>query len=1059
MQKLAVGLGSVVCLAVVFASTCGPTLRHDLHARSDANRLAHAPKPSSANRRSTPDVASSYGRLPMAFEPNLGQVNRQAKFLAHGAGYELFLTPKESVFVLNVGSKRAETEQRDKSAPGASRLGAAVLRMKLLGANTNPLLTAQDQLPGKSNYLAGKNPKNWYSNVPNYQSVTEHSAFPGIDLVYYGTQGHLEYDFVVARGADPGVIRFAMEGADKLETSPEGDLLVAIAGAEVRFHKPVAYQQSGADKTVVAANFALEGKNRVAFKLGNYDPNRELVIDPILSYSTYLGGSNIDGANAIAVAPDNTVFIAGGTFSTDFPTAGTHPLQPNHGGPDDFSRDAFVAKLSANGSTVLYATYLGGSSQDEAHGIAVDDFGNAYVTGTTLSIDFPVIPGTFGTVCGGDGKCGATFNPQGLIVSNGFLSKLNPAGSALIYSDYIGYYENVQCLAVAVDSNQNAYITGQTGANITPTVTITPPNAPPPPFPITASAFQPAYAGGATDAFVMKISASGVSILYSSYLGGADEDDGFGIAVDGSQNVYVTGLTYSTDFILKNAVQSASGGAGDAFVAKVSTALSGAASLLFSSYLGGSGLDRGNAVVVDSSGNAYVTGATNSSGLATSAVLQAANAGLGDAFVAKYSTSLTAPALLYFTYLGGTKADAGAGIAVDSSGNAYIAGSTVSTDFPTTSDAFQRTYGGGNADAFITKLDPLGATLLYSSYLGGTNTESGNGIGIDRDTPSGAYVAGQTCSQDFPLSNPAQATAGGNCDAFVSKIGVLEGIAINPTGLVFAPQTLGTTSAAQTVTITSGVAPVTITSISLTGTNSGDFAIASNSCGPTLAANSQCTVSVTFTPSGPGNRVGQLSIVDNVSGQPPQSIVASLSGSTSTVPDFSVETSSPSATISAGQSATFTLNVTPVNGFIQPITLVCQGLPVGATCVITPNPVTPNGSTSIPVTVSIHTAVRNMLPPTLWIKNYPDIIFSLYWLACFVAFALLAMIARNRLTANRAVLAEFGIITLLLVAAAGCGGGGATGVPAGTQAGTYTITVVGTSGSLSHNTTLTIQVK
>ena len=1058
MQKLAVGLGSVVCLAVAVASTWGPPLSRDLQGHSQTARSARDPQSASVNRRSAADVAKSYGTLPMAFEPNLGQVNPQAKFLAHGAGYELFLTPKESVFVLDVHSKRAEAKQSQKSAPEAVHPGAAVLRMKLLGANTDPVLTPQDKLPGKSNYLAGKNPANWHTNVPNYRSVTEHSAFPGIDLVYYGTQGHLEYDFIVSRGADPGGIRFAMEGADKLGTSPEGDLLVAIGGEEVRFHKPVAYQQDGAVKTIVPANFALKGKNRVAFKLGNYDPNRELVIDPILSYSTYLGGSNIDGANAIAVAPDNTVFIAGGTFSTDFPTAGTHPLQPNHGGPDDFSRDAFIAKLSAEGSSVLYATYLGGSSQDEAHGIAVDNFGNAYVTGTTLSIDFPVIPGTFGTICGGDGKCGATFNPQGLIVSNGFLSKLNPAGSALIYSDYIGYYENVQCLAVAVDSNQNAYITGQTGPNITPTVTITPPNAPPPPFPITASAFQPAYAGGATDAFVMKISASGVSILYSSYLGGADEDDGFGIAVDGSQNVYLTGLTYSTDFILKNPVQSASGGAGDAFVAKVSTNLSGAASLAFSSYLGGSGLDRGNAVAVDSSGDAYVTGATNSSGLATSGVLQAANAGLGDAFVAKYSTSLAAPALLYFTYLGGTKADTGAGIAVDSSGNAYIAGSTVSTDFATTSDAFQRTYGGGNADAFITKLDPLGTTLLYSSYLGGTNTESGNGIGIDGDTPPGAYVAGQTCSQDFPLSNPAQATAGGNCDAFVSKIGVLEGIAISPTGLVFVPQTLGTTSSAQTVTITSGVAPVTITSISLTGTNSGDFAIATNTCGTSLPANSQCTISVNFTPSGSGNRVAQLSIVDNVSGQSPQSIVASLSGSTSTVPDFSVETSSPSATISAGQSATFTLNVTSVNGFSQPINLVCQGLPVGAACVITPNPVTPTGSTAVPVTVTINTAVRNMLPPTLWIKNYPHRIFSLYWLACFVALALLAMIARNRLTANGAVLAEFGIMTLLLVAA-GCGGGGATGVPAGTRAGTYTITVVGTSGSLSHSTNLTIQVK
>ena len=296
----------------------------------------------------------------------------------------------------------------------------------------------------------------------------------------------------------------------------------------------------------MAANYVIEGHDKVSFNVGNYDVQRALVIDPILSYSTYLGGSNIDGANAIAVAPDNTAFIAGGTFSTDFPTAGTHPLQPNHGGPDDFSKDAFVAKLSVDGSTVLYATYLGGAEQDEAHGIAVDNFGNAYVTGTTLSADFPTTPGTFGTICGADAKCGASFNPGGLVVSNGFLAKLNPAGSALIYSEYIGYYEDVECLAVAVDSDQNAYITGQTSANIVPTVVITPLNTPPPPFPITASAFQQTFAGGATDAFVMKISASGLSILYSSYLGGSDEDDALGIAVDGSHSA-LSDRTYLFD--------------------------------------------------------------------------------------------------------------------------------------------------------------------------------------------------------------------------------------------------------------------------------------------------------------------------------------------------------------------------------------------------------------------------------------------------------------------------------------------------------------------------------
>jgi hypothetical protein len=437
MRKIVLGVSSVVCLAVVLVLAGSSVPKRGSHVRSAGNgRIAGAatvPVPAHANIQAGSEVVTEYGKLPLAFEPNLGQANPEAKFLARGAGYELFLTPKESVFVLNTGGKKSITTKQDSGLRlAASGHGAAVLRMRLLGANKNPVLTSQNELPGKSNYLSGNKPENWHTNVSNYRSVREQEAFPGIDLVYYGTQGQLEYDFVVAPGADPGVIRFALEGASKLSTSSDGDLLVGIAGGEVRFHKPFAYQKDGSARTAVAANYVLEGKDRVAFKLGNYDAHRELVIDPILSYSTYLGGSNIDGANAIAVAPDHTAFIAGGTFSTDFPTAGTHPLQPNHGGPDDFSKDAFVAKLSADGQTVLYATYLGGRNQDFANGIAVDNVGDAYVVGTTLSPDFPVTPGSKDVECGGDGRGGASWNPGGLIVENGFTAT-GTGGSADLF--------------------------------------------------------------------------------------------------------------------------------------------------------------------------------------------------------------------------------------------------------------------------------------------------------------------------------------------------------------------------------------------------------------------------------------------------------------------------------------------------------------------------------------------------------------------------------------------------------------------------------------------------
>src|SRR5450432_530974 len=426
MRKFAIGISSVVCLVAVFASSRvskrEPEMQRPVHVSSTAAKTS-VQKPAAT-------IAAQYGRTPLAFEENRGQSSPEAKFLARGAGYEIFLTPEESVFVLRAPS--AVNASKIKSPKFASNSSASILRMKLLGANVAPVLASEDQLPGVTNYLLGKNPANWRTNIPNYRRVKEHNAYPGIDLVYYGTQGQLEYDFVVGAHQDPSVIRFSVQGADKLNTSSDGDLLVSIRGGQLKFHKPYAYQQNGQAKETVAADYVLEANNTVAFKLGNYDSQRALVIDPILSYSTYLGGSNIDGANAIAVASDNTAFIAGGTFSADFP--GAHPLQPNHGGPDDFSKDAFVAKLSSDGSTILYATFLGGAAQDEAYGIAVDSFGNAYVTGTTLSPDFPTTPGSLNTECGGDAKCGASFNPGGLVVSNAFVSKLNPAGSALIYS-------------------------------------------------------------------------------------------------------------------------------------------------------------------------------------------------------------------------------------------------------------------------------------------------------------------------------------------------------------------------------------------------------------------------------------------------------------------------------------------------------------------------------------------------------------------------------------------------------------------------------------------------
>src|ERR1700690_3724685 len=451
MRKFLLGIGMILCLIVVFAYGWKTRLAGQAGAKpatsanvalattKSAATAATAPKPgiqpvtslAPAAKRPTPGqsatVVQQYAKLPLSFEPNLGQAKGDTKFLARGDGYSLFLTSDQAVLVMK--------GHASKSAKGAT----GVLDMQLVGSNPAPNFAAQDELPGKTNYFIGKQ-ENWRSNVPTYGKVAEKNVYPGIDLLYYGTQRKLEYDFNVAPGADPRGIQISFDGAQKLKVDAAGNLILSLAGGEVKFEKPFAYQMKGDQKEPVTARFHLgDRKYRVYFAIGDYDTKRPLVIDPILAYSTYLGGSDIDGANAIAVAPDNTAFVAGGTFSTDFPVA--HALQPNAGGPNDFSQDGFVTKLSADGSTLLYSTYLGGMNQDVANGIAVDAAGEAYVIGTTESPDFPVTPGSFNTLCGGDGECGASFNANGLIVSNGFLTKINAAGSAIIFSGFVGEYE------------------------------------------------------------------------------------------------------------------------------------------------------------------------------------------------------------------------------------------------------------------------------------------------------------------------------------------------------------------------------------------------------------------------------------------------------------------------------------------------------------------------------------------------------------------------------------------------------------------------------------------
>jgi len=434
-------------------------------------------------------VQANYVRLPLSFEPNVGQVSRknETRYLSRGGGYSIYLSGSGATLAL-----------RHPRVNGKRNTIPIVLRMQLVNGNPNAPMAALDQQPGKSNYFIGNDPSKWLTNVAHYGEVAARGVYRGVDLIYHGNQGQLEYDFEIAPGASPGVIRVALEGAQSTGINAQGDLVVGVEGGEVLFRAPVAYQKTSGGRRIVPSSYALR-KGQIGFRVSKYDERQPLVIDPTLAYSTYLGGSSIDGANAIAVAPDDTAFVAGETFSSDFPTV--HPVQGFTG-----NEDAFVAKISADGSTLLYSTYLGGSAYTYATAIAVDTFGDAYVAGATDSPDFPATPLVILPLCGCDGKCGASYNLNGYTVFNGFVTELNIAGSALTYSSFIGGYQETEANAIFVDSAHNAYVTGEIGPPIIPQQ-----NGPACYFPVNHG-FQAAN-GGAADAFVLKVDATASDAL------------------------------------------------------------------------------------------------------------------------------------------------------------------------------------------------------------------------------------------------------------------------------------------------------------------------------------------------------------------------------------------------------------------------------------------------------------------------------------------------------------------------------------------------------------------
>jgi hypothetical protein len=685
----------------------------------------------------------NFGKLPLYFIANKGQVNKKAVFYAKTARYTLWLTKDGLVF----------DSTRSPHSTYSTKYLRDVSRFVFIAADKKPEIVPIKETKLRVNYFIGNDKSGWHGSIPTSRAVLYKSLYKYIDLKVYGIEKQIEYDWIVKPGGDPGDIRFQYKNVKGTRLDEQGNLLIATDFGELIHKKPVGYQRPGAgpracpsgnkQRIDVDVTFKKIAENTYGFEVGEYDNGYELIIDPVvLAYSTYIGGGETDYGFGAALDGSGYIYMTGWTTSTDFPTVGQYQKDPGDG-----SWDAFVIKLDPSGSGtdgLIYSTYLGGKGYDDGFDIAVDNNGYAYVTGDTSSPDFPTLH-PIQTDRGSDD----------VFVS--VLDTTQTGVSSLIYSTYLGGEDYEDGFAIAVDDSGYVYVTGVTKSWDFPTV----------------GQFQNYHGGGERDVFVTKIdpTRNGASgLIYSTYLGGNDYDSGIGIAVDaaGSGVVYVTGETYSKNFPLLNPYQDLRG-LSDAFVTGIDTTRTGASSLVYSTCLGGDSDDAGIGIAVDGSGYIYVTGQTFSSNFPTLNPYQTDPGDRSfDAFVTRIDpTRSGASALLYSTYLGGERQDNGIDITVDNSGCAYITGNTESPDFPVLNP--YQTYRA-DYDAFVAKLDTGRkgtASLIYSTYLGGNMNDAGWAIAVD--TGGNAYVAGRTLSTDFPTRDPYGTDPGDSrYDAFVA---------------------------------------------------------------------------------------------------------------------------------------------------------------------------------------------------------------------------------------------------------------------------------------------------